>query len=121
MLQRGRKSSASRAQLAAVPSASNHSPFATHADPPHHLGKAEQEIWRDVLHDYEINSQTSLAVLRTALEAHQRARECREAIKREGLTIVGRDGQAKAHPLLAVERDARQAWLAALRVLGLEL
>jgi len=55
------------------------------------------------------------------LEAHQRARECREAILREGMTVVGRDGQAKVHPLLAVERDARQAFLSAVRTLGLEL
>jgi P27 family predicted phage terminase small subunit len=119
MLQRGRKSSASRGQLAVVSPASGDRSFLT--DSPHHLGKAEQRIWRDTLRDYEITSQTSLAVLTTALEAHQRARECREVIKREGMTMAGRDGQAKVHPLLAVERDARQAWLAALRVLGLEL
>src|SRR5262245_11217449 len=51
-------------------------------------------------------------VLTTALEAHQRARECREAILREGMTVTGRDGQAKVHPLLAVERDGRsRSWL----------
>jgi hypothetical protein len=37
------------------------------------------------------------------------------------MTVVGRDGQAKVHPLLAVERDARAAWLAAIKALGLEL
>jgi hypothetical protein len=61
----------------------------------------------------------AVAVLATALEAHRRSRECREAILREGMTITGRDGQAKAHPLLAVERDARRAFLAAVRALGL--
>ena len=40
---------------------------------------------------------------------------------REGMTVVGRDGQAKVHPLLAVERNARQAFLSAVRTLGLEL
>ena len=37
------------------------------------------------------------------------------------MTVTGRDGQAKVHPLLAVERDARQAWLAGIKALGLEL
>jgi len=60
-------------------------------------------------------------VLTTALEAHKRAREAREAIARDGMTVVGRDGQAKVHPLLAVERDARAGWLAAIKQLGLEL
>jgi hypothetical protein len=59
--------------------------------------------------------------LATALEAHQRARECREAIAAEDMTLTGRDGQAKVHPLLAVERDARAQWLAGIKALGLEL
>ena len=50
-----------------------------------------------------------------------RARLAREAIAREGMTTTGRDDQVKAHPLLAVERDARQAWLAGIKTLGLEL
>ncbi len=58
---------------------------------------------------------------RVALEAHQRARECREQIDRDGLTIEGRDGQVKVHPLVAAERDARAAWLSAIKALGLEL
>jgi len=36
--------------------------------------------------------------------------------------IVGSaTGHGKVHPLLAVERDARQAWLAAIKALRLEL
>src|SRR5262249_45060165 len=35
--------------------------------------------------DYEFSTKTAIAVLTTALEAHQRARECREAILREGM------------------------------------
>ena len=93
--------------------------------PPSHFGEAEQRIWRDIFSDYEFSTKTAIAVLTAALtaalDAHQRARECREAILREGMTVVGRDGQAKVHPLLAVERDARQAFLSAVRTLGLEL
>jgi len=73
-----------------------------------------------VFSDFSIETQTAQAVLTVALEAHQRARECREIVAREGMTVVGRDGQAKVHPLLAVERDARQSFLAAFRALGLD-
>ena len=88
--------------------------------PPAHLGRPEQQIWRDVFSDFSLTARISGAVLATALEAHQRAREARETIASEGM-IVGRAGQGKVHPLLAVERDARQAWLSAIKALGLEL
>ena len=54
----------------------------------------------------------------TALEAHARARTCREQIDRKGLCVAGTDHQIKAHPLLGIERGARQTWLATLRALG---
>jgi P27 family predicted phage terminase small subunit len=118
MVQRGRKSSA---QLAAIPMGPAVLPRSDHPQPPDHLGEPERQIWRHVFEDFELSTRTAEAVLTAALEAHQRARECREAITREGMTLGGRDGQAKVHPLLAVERDARQAFLAAVRALGLEL
>jgi P27 family predicted phage terminase small subunit len=94
---------------------------ATHQQPPDHLGEPERQIWSHVLSDYRLETQTATAVLVSALEAHQRARMAREVIDRDGMTVVGRDGQAKAHPLLQVERDARSAWLMAIKTLGLSL
>ena len=89
--------------------------------PPDHLGEPERQIWAGVFRDFDISTDAGIAVLTTSLEAHQRARECREAILKDGMVVTGRDGQAKVHPLLSVERDARAAWLAGLRTLGLEL
>jgi P27 family predicted phage terminase small subunit len=89
--------------------------------PPDHLGEPERQIWDHVFADYQLSNETTIDVLVTALEAHQRAREARETISREGMQVTGRDGQGKVHPLLAVERDARAAWLAAIKALGLEL
>ena len=125
MAKRGRKSRAELAFQSIEPAALRPSLAlvqpASSPEPPSHFGEAEQRIWRDIFSDYEFSTKTAIAVLTTALEAHQRARECREAILREGMTVVGRDGQAKVHPLLAVERDARQAFLSAVSTLGLEL
>ncbi len=89
--------------------------------PPEHLGEPERQLWADVHRDFTLDTRAAVAVLVTALEAHQRARECREQIERDGLTVEGRDGQLRVHPLVAAERDARAAWLSAIKTLGLEL
>jgi phage terminase small subunit len=115
-----RKSAAALAMIPVQPEAIRPRREFDPPPPPAHLGKPEQQIWRDVFADFSLTARISGAVLATALEAHQRAREAREIIAREGM-VVGRAGQGKVHPLLKVERDARQAWLAAIKALGLEL
>jgi P27 family predicted phage terminase small subunit len=124
---RGRKSLAERESqmppailrrhLAAVPSSS----AIDRHPPPAHLGPIEQSIWAHALEDFDVATELSLDVLTTALEDHQLARECREIIDREGLQVAGRGGVLRAHPLLATERDARAAWRAAIKQLGLDL
>jgi len=104
--QRGRKSAASggifpRPHLIAPLPPSNF-PAA-----PSHLGQEETRIWDDVVREYR-GTDASLALLTSGLECHLRARECRETIAREGMVVFGRDDQAKAHPLLAVEH---KVWL----------
>ena len=130
MAHRGRKS---RAELAVIENEKIYPPVfrssvivdrpstLDHPTPPAHLGKAEHEIWHHVFSDYELTTQTAVDVLTTALEAHQRCREAGEQIRAEGMTIAGRDGQQKVHPLLAVERDARQGFFAGLKALRIEL
>ena len=71
--------------------------------------------------DYDLVTKTGIDVLVTALEAHMRCRLAGEQIKKEGMTVVGRDGQLRPHPLLAVERDARQGYMAAIKLIGLDL
>lgn len=117
MTQRGRKS-LNKLQLV-VPGyrASDKEP----PPPPTHLGKVEQQLWRDLLDENAIDTRAGLTVLTVALEAHERARLCAERIKRDGLLTKGRDDQDKAHPLIAHERAARQQYVVCLRKLGLEL
>ena len=88
--------------------------------PPDHLGEPECEIWDDVIRDFK-GSRASYFVLLSWLEAHMRARQARETIDDEGMTIIGRDGQPKAHPLCTVERDARRAFQQTFRSLGIKL
>lgn len=89
--------------------------------PPKHLETPERTLWRDLLATYRLDDAGALALLRTALEAHQRARHCRQAIDKDGEAVRDRFEQLKPHPLLAAERDARSAFLAAMRVLNLDL
>ena len=87
--------------------------------PPDHLGEPEQQIWSDILRDWR-GTDAAFAVLVSGLEVLQRARECREVINAEGLTVTGRDGQAKSHPLLIVERAAFKKFQATLKQLGIK-
>ena len=91
------------------------------APPPDHLEQPEADLWTAILHDFAFNDPASLALLEEALSARQRARRCRQAIDRNGETVLDRFDQTKPHPLLAAERDARAAFLAAMRMLNLDI
>lgn len=89
--------------------------------PPDHLSAEAKKVWRDLLAEYQIDDVAGLRILRTALESFDRAAEARRQIDNEGLTVLDRWGQKKAHPLLAVERDNRAAFLAGLKALNLDI
>ena len=60
-------------------------------------------------------------ILLVGLAAWQRNQAIRDAIDEQGLTVMDRWGQPKAHPLLAAERDTRAQYLAALKQLNLDV
>jgi hypothetical protein len=120
MTHRGRKSRFDSIQPSVlrplvVPASTRHPP------PPKHLvDTVEAQIWEHVIRDFQLPA-IGIDILRTSLEAHMRARECREAISRDGMVITNSAGQQKPHPLLAVERDSRAAWLQGIKQLNLDL
>ena len=85
---------------------------------PAHLEAPERQLWRKTLRDFELADGCALAVLETTLTAHMRARRCRESINRIGELVKDSKGGVRAHPLLCHERDARAAFLAGMRALG---
>src|SRR5687767_3040990 len=87
---------------------------------PRHLHDAGKALWRGVLADYEVTDTHDLARLQAAAEAADRITQAREAVERDGAYVEGRFGM-KAHPALAIERDARTQLLRALRELGVDL
>jgi phage terminase small subunit len=89
--------------------------------PPEHLEPPESQLWNDLHAEYKLRDASALALLASTLEAQARCRKCRTAIDRDGETTVDRWGQVKPHPLLAAERDARAAFQAGMRLLGLDI
>jgi hypothetical protein len=89
--------------------------------PPKHLALPERRLWTSITRENHFEGEAALALLRTALEAHQRMRTCRETIDRQGAVYLDRFEQPKVHPLLASERDSRAAFLSGMRALNLDL
>lgn len=89
--------------------------------PPDHLTAAARDWWLALVADYAITDRAGLLLLTQAAEAWDRARECREAIKRDGVTYTDKAGQPKPHPLLSVERDCRAGFLAAMKHLHIDV
>ena len=67
---------------------------------------------------YELETE-HFEVLRKALEASDRADEAGELLRSEGLTIVDRYGQVKAHPCAMIELQNRSAFLRLIEALKL--
>jgi len=89
--------------------------------PPGHLTKESKRIWKDLLNEYGIEDVAGLKILRVALESFDRAQAAREAIDKDGMTVIDKNLQLKPHPLLPIERDSRAAFLAGIKALSLDL
>lgn len=88
--------------------------------PPKGLSVEAGRHWRRLLADHAIDDAAGLLTLQTGLEAYDRYRASQRTIEADGAVVLDRFGQRKPHPLLTSERDARAAFLLALRHLGLE-
>jgi|tagenome__1003787_1003787.scaffolds.fasta_scaffold20536921_2 P27 family predicted phage terminase small subunit len=87
---------------------------------PSYLAPEEQKLYDRIASDYDIRSNSAAVILEIACQNHARARNCRDVLKKEGLTVAGPNG-VKAHPLLATERQAQAQMITALRRLGVTL
>jgi phage terminase small subunit len=107
-------------RLTAPPSPSNvarlHKPAA-----PSHLEPEERRFWDAILADYAVDSDAALMHLRVACDALAQARKCQEQINTDGVLIVDRRGNSRAHPLLKEATTARNNYLAAMRALHLDI
>ena len=87
---------------------------------PDHLSDRSKALWRGVVPS-RAKSAARLALVATALEALDRANECREAIAKEGMTSrTETTGALHVHPLVKVEAEARRQFAAIWRSLDLQ-
>jgi phage terminase small subunit len=85
------------------------------------LSDAASTWWQSLHAEYSICDPGGLLLLEAAMRAFDRAEEARALIDAEGLTVKDRFGQAKPHPSLVAERDARSQLLQALKALNLDV
>lgn len=88
-------------------------------DPPDHLRPETAAWWRSVLEDYDLEAH-HVRLLRLACESWDRCDQARELLNSDGLTVRTADGGMKAHPAVAIERDARLAFARLVRELDLD-
>ena len=90
------------------------------APAPRHFRAATRKWWDMVVSTYELESH-HLKVLALACAAWERAEEARAVIKREGCFDKDRFGTRRAHPAVAVERDASTLFARLVRELDLDV
>jgi hypothetical protein len=84
------------------------------------LSRASRALGRKLLAEYEGWGPAELASVRLALQALDRAEECRRRIADDGgLVLKGKRGAMKPHPLLRAERSWSAFAAATLRALNL--
>jgi P27 family predicted phage terminase small subunit len=86
--------------------------------PPPHLSPSARKWWQTTLGQYVLQEH-HLRLLQLACEAWDEAQKAREQLAQEGLTVSGRQG-VRAHPCIAIERDARLAVARLVRELDLD-
>jgi phage terminase small subunit len=86
--------------------------------PPDHLARSV-DLWSSTVEDFDLEPH-QLELLRRACEASDTADAAGEVVRAEGVTVLDRFGAARAHPAVAVERDARTAVARLLRELRLD-
>jgi hypothetical protein len=80
----------------------------------------EEQAYATLVRAYGLRDAASLAILTEALTSLKIARECHEQLAKDGRTYRVAD-QPRVHPLCAIERDARSAFLVGMKTLNLEL
>ncbi len=88
--------------------------------PPGHLQAPGQALWSSVVSEFDVSDAAGVALLTVACEALDRCRQAQEVLASDGLTVTDQRGALKAHPAIAIERDAWGVMQRALRQLNLD-
>ena len=86
---------------------------------PQHLSKAAQAWWSTIESDYVLTEHQKL-LLSECATAWDRSQQARRCLEQDGLMLTASSGRPMTHPAVAVERDARLAFVRILRELALD-
>lgn len=86
---------------------------------PEHLGPHGRDLWAAVTAEFIVDDAAGRALLALACEALDRCRQAQKTLRESGLTVTDQRGALKAHPAVAIERDAWGVMQRALRQLDL--
>lgn len=87
---------------------------------PAHLSPASRALFRTIVREYVLED-WHVRLLTEALGSLDRAEQARRQLDIDGLTTTTRLGELKAHPLILVERDARNTFARLMKQLGLDV
>lgn len=86
---------------------------------PEYLSSAARDLWNKIMDAYWIDVAAEV-VLETLCSGVDRRQQARERISADGPIVKDRFGVVKAHPALALERDATLQVQRAFRLLGFD-
>lgn len=86
---------------------------------PGSLSRSARDLRAKLVSEYGITDTSALTLLAVAVQAWDRARNAQKRLAVEGLTIKGRSGFMRPHPLVAVARDAESTFTRIMRGLNL--
>jgi phage terminase small subunit len=87
--------------------------------PPGHLSTRMKQFWAWAHGVRDLSEKDRLLLLK-ACECFDESERCRRTIKRDGMTVIDRFQQRKAHPLLAAEQNAREQFAKLVQALHLQ-
>jgi phage terminase small subunit len=114
---RGRKS---RAELEIVPPTTRLTTAMVSAEPPAHLGEAGAAFYRKMLQETDISGADELAHLTRASECLDRIAAAQASIAEHGEITVNQYNQPKLNPACNLEKQARDGFFAAMRMLDIQ-
>lgn len=85
---------------------------------PPQLSADARQAWREIVSEYDGWGVVELSILCSALEAYDRMKQAQKELRKK-LFMKDKYGQVRVHPCVSIERDSRQAYLRALRQLGI--
>ena len=88
---------------------------------PGNLSKEGKKLWAEIVGGYSDFDDYGCLILKVALEAYDRLQAARVIIDEEGETIKTPTGYVKEHPCLRIEIAARNGFIAAIRLLNLNI